>query len=171
MCRTPQHVFNSPEPDRHSGAGRKACVWPHTWVVTEPNSAAANDDLRRVLSHLYPPVTVSSDNAARLVSGFATFTPQPEHAGAPEWMQGGLSATVLDYVAARIANQALSSKVATGTLDLRYRRPVLLTGGPYRVEGSAPIAGGRTTRVRAAILSSDGRPLVEASALFVAVDV
>lgn len=127
-------------------------------------------ELRRVFSHLYPPVTISSDDVIQVVSGFATFAPQPEHAGAPEWVQGGLSATVLDYLSARIANEALSSKVATATLDLRYRQPVRLDGGPYRVEGSAPISASRTTRVRAAIVSADGRPLVEASGLFVAMD-
>ena len=127
-------------------------------------------ELRRVLSHLYPPVTISADEASQVVSGFVIFTPQPEHAGAPEWVQGGLSATVLDYLSARIANEALDSKVATATLDLRYRKPVRLDGGPYRVEGSAPISAGRTTRVRAAIVSADGRPLVEASGLFVAME-
>ena len=123
-----------------------------------------------MLSHLYPPVTISADEASQVVSGFVIFTPQPEHAGAPEWVQGGLSATVLDYLSARIANEALDSKVATATLDLRYRKPVRLDGGPYRVEGSAPISAGRTTRVRAAIVSADGRPLVEASGLFVAME-
>ena len=121
-------------------------------------------DLRRVLQHLYPPVTVTADAGLGVVSGSANFDPQPEHAGAPEWVQGGLSATVLDYLSARIANAALSSKVATGTLDLRYRQPVRLDGGPYRIEGSAPITDGRTTRVRAAILSTEGHPLVESSA-------
>lgn len=123
-----------------------------------------------MLSHLYPPATISADEASQVVSGFVIFTPQPEHAGAPEWVQGGLSATVLDYLSARIANEALSSKVATATLDLRYRQPVRLDGGPYRVEGSAPISASRTTRVRAAIVSADGRPLVEASGLFVAME-
>lgn len=143
----------------------------HTWDVTTPDVPGdESNDLRRVLLHLYPPVTVTTDAVLGVVSGSANFDPQPEHAGAPEWVQGGLSATVLDYVSARIANAALSSKVATGTLDLRYRQPVRLDGGPYRIEGSAPITDGRTTRVRAAILSTEGHPLVESSALFVAME-
>lgn len=143
----------------------------HTWDVTSPDVPGdESNDQRSVLRHLYPPVTIITGAGDGVVSGSASFEPQPEHAGAPEWVQGGLSATVLDYVSARVANAALSSKVATGTLDLRYRQPVRLDGGPYRVEGSAPITEGRTTRVRAAILSADGRPLVEASALFVAME-
>ena len=109
-------------------------MWPwstHTWDVTTPDVPGDESaDLRRVLQHLYPPVTVTADAGLGVVSGSANFDPQPEHAGAPEWVQGGLSATVLDYLSARIANAALSSKVATGTLDLRYRQPVRLDGGP-----------------------------------------
>lgn len=138
---------------------------------TDADNSVNNDDPRRVLAHLYPAVEISVEEATGTVTGNAVFFPQPEHQGAPGWMQGGLSATVLDYVSARIANGALSSKVVTGTLDLRYRQPVPIDGGPYRVEGSAPITSSKTTRVRAAILRPDGRPLVEASALFVAVDV
>ena len=143
----------------------------HTWDVTSPDVPGdESNDPRSVLQHLYPPVTIITGAGDGVVSGSASFEPQPEHAGAPEWVQGGLSATVLDYVSARIANAALSSKVATGTLDLRYRQPVRLDGGPYRIEGSAPITDGRTTRVRAAILSTEGHPLVESSALFVAME-
>lgn len=130
---------------------------------------SGDDALRRVLRPLYPKVTISSD-ADEAIHGQALFVPEPEHVGAPGWVQGGLSATVLDYVSARIANAALSSRVATGTLDLRYRQPVLLDGGPYRVEGSAPVPSGRTVRVTSAILDIDGRPLVEATGLFVAVE-
>lgn len=138
--------------------------------MSEQEKRFDESDPRYVLRHLYPPVTVSADEATQQVSGFATFRPRPEHAGAPEWVHGGLSATVLDYVSARIAKEALTSRVATATLDLRYRQPVRLDGGPYRVEASAPITSTRTTRVRAAIVSPDGHPLVEASALFVAVE-
>ena len=118
---------------------------------------------------LYPPVTITDGTQGTAVTGFADFSPLPPHQGAPGWVQGGLSATVLDYVSARIAKAALGSPVATGTLDLRYRQPVLLDGGPYRVEGESDRPRSRTVRVRAAILASDGRPLVEANGFFVAV--
>ena len=84
------------------------------------------------MSALYPEVTTSTE-AAGMITGRATFAPQKEHAGAPGWVQGGLSATVLDFVSARVAKAALDSSVATGTLDLKYRQPVLIDGGPYEV--------------------------------------
>ena len=117
---------------------------------------------------LYPTVNIVG-SAGNRVTGEAMFWPQAEHVGAPGWVQGGLSATVLDYVCARMASAALDMLVATGTLDLRYRQPVLLDGGPYRVEGETEQPRSKTVRVRAAILSSDGRPLIEATGLFVGV--
>ena len=141
-------------------------------IESPEESSLETQVLRRVLWPLYPPVdiVVGQDDHHTMITGHATFHPQPEHVGAPGWVQGGLSATVLDFVAARIAKAALESRVATGTLDLRYRQPVLLDGGPYRVEGTAPVPRGRTVRVDAAILDAADRPLVEASGLFVAVE-
>lgn len=122
----------------------------------------------RIMRALYPPVsTVEHGNG--VVTGEALFDPQPEHVGAPGWVQGGLSATVLDFVCARLASTSLSMKVATGTLDLRYRQPVLLRGGPYRVSGETETPRSRSVRVRAAIESPEGRPLIEANGLFVGV--
>jgi len=118
---------------------------------------------------LYLEPTIDSGAAGEIVSGHAMFEPRPGHQGAPGWVQGGLSATVLDFVCARLAKVALGSSIATATFDLRYRQPVLVDGGPYRVEGSTALPKSRTVRVEAAILSPVGHPLVEASGLFVAV--
>ncbi len=120
--------------------------------------------LRSVLAALHPPVTTDGR------TGSAVFEPRPEHRGAPDWVHGGFLATVLDHFCARIASAALGSKVATGTLDLRYRQPVLLAGGPYRLEGEADPARGRIVHVRAAVIGPDGRTRTEAKALFVGVD-
>ena len=107
----------------------------------------------------------------------ATFEPQPEHRGNPGWLQGGLAATVLDHVSARAASSALGRRVVTGTLDLRYPKPVPLDGGPYRVEARAlPRTAGPEARralvgrvrVEAAIVGADDRPLVRSKGLFIA---
>ncbi len=120
------------------------------------------------MSALYPDVAIERQPSGG-VTGRAVYSPENEHTGAPGWVQGGLSATVLDYVSARIAKAALDSSIATGTLELRYRPPVLIDGGPYEVVGSCEPPHSRTVRVSAAIMSHEGRPLVEASGLFVAV--
>lgn len=126
--------------------------------------------VRRVMRALYPSVTITETNDDGSVAGEATFMPEPEHQGAPGWVHGGLSATVLDFVSAKLARAALSSRVATGTLDLRYRQPVVLDGGPFVVTGSTNAPLGRTVRVNTTITDSAGRTLVEANSLFVAVE-
>lgn len=135
---------------------------------SQPSPDPAKAAVKRIMSALYPDVTISTATSGE-VTGVATFAPEKEHTGAPGWVQGGLSATVLDFVLARVAGAALDSRIATGTLDLRYRQPVLIEGGPYQVVGSCTPKNAKTVRVEGAILSIDGRPLVEASGLFVGV--
>lgn len=130
--------------------------------------AAVTAATTRMMRALYPEVTTTG-SPGEVVSGWASFHPQPEHVGAPGWVQGGLSATVLDYFCARLSGASLGMRIATGTLDLRYRQPVLLDGGPYRVEGATEQPRARTVRTAAAILGPEGRPLIEASGLFVGV--
>lgn len=123
------------------------------------------DPVGRVMMALYPEVVIDGSTAR------AHYQPQPEHRGNAGWLQGGLAATVLDHVCARAAAAVLGRRVVTGTLDLRYRHPVPLAEGPYRVEAQAtpPSNPGRAraVRVAGAILDTQGRPLVEARALFV----
>lgn len=122
-------------------------------------------DVERVLMTLHPKVELVGSTAV------ARFEPQPEHRGNPGWLHGGMAATVLDHVCARAAAAALGRKVVTGRLDLRYPRPVLLDGGPYRVEASPEEPRERMVRVAGAILDSQGRPMVEARSLFVVLDI
>lgn len=98
----------------------------------------------------------------------ALFDPLPEHRGNAGWLHGGLAATVLDHVCARAGSAALGQRVVTGRLDLRYRAPVLLADGPFDVVATAAVARSRTVQVRGAIQAGDGRSLVEARSLFVA---
>ncbi len=121
-----------------------------------------DEALARVLGALRPEVTVADGVAT------GTFTPQPEHRGNPGWLHGGLAATVLDHLCARTAASALGQRVVTGTLDLRYPRPVVLAEGPFGLRAEHDRPRGRMVRVRGAILDADGSPLVEAKALFVA---
>ncbi len=143
--------------------------------VGEPMSESGAEAIARVMSALYPTVSPVgrldsempvSPTTAEGVKVVASFEPQPEHRGNSGWLQGGLAATVLDHVCARAASAALGQRVVTGTLDLRYPRPVPLAEGPYRVEAEAAEPRRRMVRVRGAILDPQGRSMVEAKALF-----
>ncbi len=120
------------------------------------------DDLTRVMMALHPTVTMNGS------TGEAIFHPQPEHRGNPLWLHGGLAATVLDHVCARVASAALGgAKVVTGTLDLRYPHPVPLADGPYLVRATHERPRSKVVRIAGAIVDASGKPMVEAKALFV----
>ncbi len=117
--------------------------------------------LSRVLGALHPSFEIDGLTAT------AMYEPEPEHRGNPGWLHGGHAATLLDHICARAAANALGTRVVTGTLDLRYRQPVPLAGGPYRLTATAERSRRRTARVTGALSRVDGTPLVEAKALFV----
>ncbi len=121
--------------------------------------------IERVFMALHPRVTIDG------CLGWADFHPEAEHRGNPGWLHGGLAATLLDHVSARLAHSALGGPVVTGKLEIRYIRPVALMQGPYRVEASyQPPNPGRAirylVRVEASIRDRDGS-LVEAKSMFV----
>jgi hypothetical protein len=60
-------------------------------------------------------------------------------------------------------------RTVTGTLNLRYRRPVPLAAAPLRVEAwrDQPVAR-RAQKVRGRIVLVDGTVAVEATGMFVA---
>jgi acyl-coenzyme A thioesterase PaaI-like protein len=121
--------------------------------------------IERVFMALHPKVRIDG------CEGWALFHPEVEHRGNPGWLHGGLAATLLDHVSARVANSALGGPAVTGKLEVRYVRPVPLSGGPFRVVASyEPPKPGRTlrylVRIEAAIVDEAGN-LVEASSMFV----
>ncbi len=121
--------------------------------------------IERVFMALHPKVQIDG------CEGWALFYPEAEHRGNPGWLHGGLAATLLDHVSARVANSAFGGPAVTGKLEIRYVRPVPLSGGPFRVVASyEPPKAGRTirylVRIEAAIVNEDGN-LVEASSMFV----
>ena len=118
-------------------------------------------DLDRVFGALHPAIVVEGS------VGRGVFHPQPEHRGNPGWLHGGMAATVLDHLCARTAAAALGTRVVTGTLDIRYPKPVVLDDGPFELWAEHAAVRGRVVRVRGMILAADGAPMVEAKALFV----
>lgn len=104
--------------------------------------------------------------AARLDGdeALADFTPVEHHAGAGETLHGGLAATVLDELmvwAGLLIHRVLS---VTATLELRYRRPVLVTDR-IEVRGRVDDVSGRRLRCSGRILVN-GEPAVTAGGLY-----
>ena len=97
------------------------------------------------------------------------FWPGPQHRGAEGFLHGGMAATVLDETMAGVSYALDRVRTVTGTLNLRYRRPVPLAAAPLRVEAwrDQPVAR-RAQKVRGRIVLVDGTVAVEATGMFVA---
>lgn len=92
------------------------------------------------------------------------FRPIDHHGGAGDTLHGGLAATVLDEImvwAAILTHRVLA---VTGTMDLRYRRPVSV-GDDISVRGRVEERSGRRLRCSAA-LEVGGQAAVTAAGLY-----
>lgn len=95
--------------------------------------------------------------------------PGPQHNGPEGHLHGGIAALCLDECMASLGHALDSIHTVTGTLELRYRRPIPLDGRALRVEAWRETPGRRATRVRGRLLDGDGNVAVEAKGLFVRV--
>ena len=98
----------------------------------------------------------------------AVFAPRAEHRGAPGFLHGGVAATALDETMAALSWALDRVHAVTATLELKYRRPVPLDGGPLRSEAWRERPGRHHfQRVRGRLLLADGSLAVEARGIFV----
>jgi uncharacterized protein (TIGR00369 family) len=114
------------------------------------------------LNPIAPPVEmkVSPDGTVR-----CEFTLSGVYEGPPGFVHGGISALILDQLlgAAAAAN---GTPGMTATLNVRYQRPTPY-GVPLTAEAKAIRVDGRKTYVDALIFGPDGKPTIEASAMFI----
>jgi acyl-coenzyme A thioesterase PaaI-like protein len=97
----------------------------------------------------------------------ARFVPGPQHHGPADTLHGGIAALCLDECMAALGHALDRIHTVTGSLNLRYRKPVPLDGRPIRVESWRETDGRRVTKVFGRILTADGDVAVEANGLFV----
>lgn len=97
----------------------------------------------------------------------AMFTPGPQHYGPADLLHGGIAALVLDECMAAYGNAVDRVHTITGTLNLKYRKPVALDGRPLRVEAWREGELRRVNKMFGRLLTADGEVAVEASGLFV----
>ena len=95
------------------------------------------------------------------------FQPRRGHEGPPGFLHGGAAAGALDETMAWAAYVNEDEAWVTATLELRFRQPVPLDGGPYRIETELKKEAGRRKRVAGRFLLHDGTVAVEAEAVFV----
>ena len=127
------------------------------------HAATSGDDEPLGLGLRY---SVEERDGTRVLVGL--FSPAANHRGAPGFLHGGVAATALDETMAGVGYALDRVHTVTGTLNLRYRRPVPLDAVPLRVEAWRDRAGTRRAqRVRGRIVLPDGTVAVEATGIFV----
>lgn len=88
----------------------------------------------------------------------------------PGFLHGGLAATVLDETMASLGFMLDDVHCVTATLELKYRKPVALTGDPLRIEAwRDDLTPKRRHRVYGRLLLPTGVVAVEASGIFISV--
>ena len=98
----------------------------------------------------------------------AEFTPQEEHRGGPGVLHGGIAATALDEILAWAGMVEERVIVVTATLEIRYRQPVHVNGGPIVLRGHVDERKGRRLKL-SGTLTVDGTEAASASGLYVVV--
>lgn len=100
----------------------------------------------------------------------ARFTPGPQHHGPANTLHGGVAALILDECMAAFGHAVDRIHTITGTLNLKYRKPIPLDGREIRVEAWRHGDGRRATKVFGRIVTADDEVAVEANGLFIRVD-
>jgi acyl-coenzyme A thioesterase PaaI-like protein len=107
-----------------------------------------------------PPVDITHDEFG---SAYAELTLGAAYEGPPGMVHGGVSALLLDQIMGETAS-GFKRLTMTGTLTLRYRRPLPL--GPVRLEARIAGESGRKITVEARIGVPGEDAAVEATGLF-----
>ncbi|KQV74574.1 hypothetical protein ASC61_05895 [Aeromicrobium sp. Root344] len=85
--------------------------------------------------------------------------------GPPGCVHGGVSALLLDHLMGETASAAHTRLIVTGTLTLRYLKPLPL--GRVRMQAQVTNEDDRKVTVTAHLGAADGEPAVEATGLFI----
>lgn len=96
----------------------------------------------------------------------ARFVPGPQHKGPPGMLHGGVAALCLDECMAALGHALDKIHTVTGSLNIKYRKPIPLDGRVVRVESWREGEGRRATKVNGRIVTADGVVAVEATGVF-----
>ena len=100
----------------------------------------------------------------------ARCVPPAKYANNGNTLHGGIAALLLDETMAALGQTLDKTYNVTGTLNLKYRKPIELDGRPLRVEAWRHAEGRRANKVYGRIITADDIVAVEAEGLFIRVD-
>lgn len=81
-------------------------------------------------------------------------------------LHGGIQATLLDEIAGWVVNVLLETGGVTSRLDIRYRKPVLVTDSKITLRAKLVNAEKRLADIKCELYNSDGELCAEANAQY-----
>jgi acyl-coenzyme A thioesterase PaaI-like protein len=100
----------------------------------------------------------------------ARFTPGPQHHGPADALHGGIAALLLDETMAALGHALDRIHTVTGTLNVKFRKPIPLDGRTVRVVAWRESDPRRATMVFGRIVPADDVVAVTAEGVFIRVD-
>ncbi|RCG32459.1 PaaI family thioesterase [Sphaerisporangium album] len=140
---------------------RRAAPLPHEWTPDGRFRHLGNAVTGECNPHALPLVIERTPEGGSR----AEITFRPTHEGPPAAVHGGVIAMIFDHL---LGDAVAASGAAglTGTLSVRYRRPVPY-GQPMTAHAAVSRGEGRKTWVEGTLTSAGGTVLAEATALFI----
>jgi acyl-coenzyme A thioesterase PaaI-like protein len=99
----------------------------------------------------------------------ARCVPPAKYANNGNTLHGGIAALLLDETMAALGQTFDKCQVVTGTLNLKYRKPIPLDGRELRIEAWREGDARRAMKVFGRIVTADDVVAVEATGLFIRV--
>ena len=82
------------------------------------------------------------------------------------WLHGGIQATILDEIAAWVVNTKCKTAGVTSSMNVKYRNPIFMDGGPLTIKGKIESVNRRIATIKAYIENRKGKVMAEADIVY-----
>ncbi len=87
----------------------------------------------------------------------ARWTPRKSLEGFRDVLHGGIQATLLDEIASWVVQTRCKTVGVTASMEITYRRPVLVSAGEITLRGRVKDSGTRMATIEAELFGNDGK--------------
>ena len=97
----------------------------------------------------------------------ATWEPRPDLEGYPGVIHGGIQATLADEIGAWYVYAVYATAGVTQSLEIQYKRPALVSDGPFTIRARGERDGDRQARIHVTLESASDEVCAEAECVYV----
>ncbi len=96
----------------------------------------------------------------------ATWAPRPDLEGYPGFIHGGIQATLADEIGAWYVYAVYATVGITKSLEIHYKRPALVSAGPFTIRARGERDGRRYARIHVTLESAANEVCAEAECVY-----